>query len=136
MTMTKEEIIDRLKARSPETKKFVELGLSREHLLSPEEQKKVFGFYLELFMLKEKDQDQVSDAERIVDFLVDTYGIPRVLAAMFGKTNSELSLSFLRALRNDGTFEEADDLIKASVLLSYWDLLSAVMCITGYETLN
>lgn len=133
MTMTKEEIIDRLKARNPATKEFVERGLSREHLLSPEEQKKVFGFYTELYSIEKAGANV---PELIIDFLVETYNIDRALAAFFAKSNADLSLRFFKSIKDDGTFEDADDIIKASMMLSYWDLLSSIMFITGYETLN
>jgi len=132
--MTRDEIIQKLKDRNPGTKQFVENGISRESLLGPKEQEHLFGIYAALFKPKVGVFNSV--ASKLVDFLTETYELTRLEAAAMARANAENSMMYFRDFRDNKVFEDAEDIIQASLLFAYWDLLRYVMGLKGFETLN
>lgn len=132
--MTRDEIIQVLKGRNSASKKLVETGIEREKLLGPKEQEKLYKLYEELFKMKPHGFNNVSG--EIVDFLAETCDIPRLQAAAFARGNAETAMLYFRDFKENGVFEDAEDIIHAAMMASYWDLLGYIMGTRGHETMN
>lgn len=131
---TQEEIIEILKDRNPASKKFVENGLDRSKMLSPEEQEKLLELYSELF--RPKIGTFVHVGAKIVQFLIESYGVEKYEAVAIARGNAENSLLYFRDFRDNKVFEDAEDVIMAAKLFAFWDLLRYIVGLHGFETLN
>ena len=134
-SMTDDEIKSALASWSPVLKKVVEGSACRDRIFNDEEKAHLYGLFEEL-MLMQPSAGGKSVAERMVDFLEDKLRLPRVYAALISRQNASMSLYFVRLLKTCNTIVGPDNIVRAAVIASYWNLIDLVIDYQGSEKLN